>query len=80
MECLTKKPFEYEILVDANEILYKNASVDFLCYRFFLKKNKKTLIFEPKNEITSEEIDGFKKIEMNKIRHFSNNDIHRWFS
>ena len=41
MECLTKKPFEYEILVDANEILYKNASVDFLCYRFFLKKTKK---------------------------------------
>ena len=30
-----------KILVDANEILYKNASVDFLCYRFFLKKKTK---------------------------------------
>lgn len=34
-----------KILVDANEILYKNASVDFLCYRFFLKKKQnKTLL------------------------------------
>ena len=71
-----------KILDDTNEILYKTlVLILFVIDFFFFQKKKKTLLtdLKPKNEITSEKIDGFEKVEMSKEKSFLNNGLHKWF-